>query len=365
MPRRPSGSQPRDPHPAPAPQSRGGFRGAPLVGVLLLFAVNHWTGSRTMKQPSRARVPYSPFFVQQIKAGNVESITSTGTAIQGGCSAEESTRRRAAARLHDRDPVLCGHEAARPLLEAQQGGRQRGAAQRQAPLWERFVVGFVPTILFCCFSSGFSAATAARRMARRARPLAGAALRTDPTTPITFAEVAGIDEAKAELTEIVDFLKNPERYHRLGGRIPRGVLLSGSPGPARRCSRGRSPARRTCRSSRSPRRSSSRLLLASAPPACATSSRRRKRPRRRSCSSTSSTRSAGRAAQARRLQRRERGARADAEPDPDRDGRVRLVDRSDRDRRDQPPGRPRQGAAPARTIRPPHRRQPPDRAGAV
>src|SRR5207253_11478953 len=47
---------------------------------------------------------------------------------------------------------------------------------------------------------------------------------------ITFAEVAGIDEAKAELTEIVDFLKNPERYHRLGGRIPRGVLLSGSPG---------------------------------------------------------------------------------------------------------------------------------------
>jgi cell division protease FtsH len=49
-------------------------------------------------------------------------------------------------------------------------------------------------------------------------------------TSVTFAEVAGIDEATAELTEIVDFLKNPERYHRLGGRIPRGVLLSGSPG---------------------------------------------------------------------------------------------------------------------------------------
>src|SRR4051812_47631826 len=47
---------------------------------------------------------------------------------------------------------------------------------------------------------------------------------------ITFSDVAGIDEAKAELTEIVDFLKNPDRYHRLGGRIPRGVLLSGQPG---------------------------------------------------------------------------------------------------------------------------------------
>ncbi len=48
--------------------------------------------------------------------------------------------------------------------------------------------------------------------------------------PVTFADVAGIDEAKAELREIVDFLRNPEKYRRLGGRIPRGVLLIGPPG---------------------------------------------------------------------------------------------------------------------------------------
>jgi cell division protease FtsH len=48
--------------------------------------------------------------------------------------------------------------------------------------------------------------------------------------PVTFRDVAGIDEAKEELTEIVDFLKNPDKYLKLGGRIPRGVLLSGSPG---------------------------------------------------------------------------------------------------------------------------------------
>ena len=47
---------------------------------------------------------------------------------------------------------------------------------------------------------------------------------------VTFNDVAGIDEAKAELTEIVDFLKNPDKYLKLGGRIPRGVLLSGAPG---------------------------------------------------------------------------------------------------------------------------------------
>jgi cell division protease FtsH len=49
-------------------------------------------------------------------------------------------------------------------------------------------------------------------------------------TGVTFADVAGIDEARGELMEVVDFLKNPDRYRRLGGRIPKGVLIVGAPG---------------------------------------------------------------------------------------------------------------------------------------
>ena len=57
------------------------------------------------------------------------------------------------------------------------------------------------------------------------------ARRVDPEKiRVTFNDVAGIDEAKAELSEIVDFLRNPDRYGSLGGRMPHGVLLSGAPG---------------------------------------------------------------------------------------------------------------------------------------
>lgn len=52
----------------------------------------------------------------------------------------------------------------------------------------------------------------------------------DPNKKITFADVAGLDEEKEELSEIVDFLKNPAKFVRLGARIPKGVLLVGSPG---------------------------------------------------------------------------------------------------------------------------------------
>src|SRR5947207_3817352 len=50
------------------------------------------------------------------------------------------------------------------------------------------------------------------------------------TTGVTFDDVAGIDEARCELMEVVDFLKNPDRYRRLGGKIPKGVLIVGAPG---------------------------------------------------------------------------------------------------------------------------------------
>ena len=94
----------------------------------------------------------------------------------------------------------------------------------------------------------------------------------EKNTGVTFADVAGVDEAKAELVEIVDFLKNPQDYGRLGARIPKGVLLVGPPGTGKTLLAKAVAGEAGYRSSLSPARSSSRCLSAWARRGCATCS---------------------------------------------------------------------------------------------
>lgn len=115
---------------------------------------------------------------------------------------------------------------------------------------------------------------------------------------VNFSDVAGCDEAKEEVSELVDFLRDPQKFQKLGGRIPRGVLLVGPRVPARRCWRVRSPARPRCRSSASRVRTSSKCSSAWARPACATCLSRPRSTRPASCSSMKSTRSVAIAAPA-------------------------------------------------------------------
>ena len=162
------------------------------------------------------------------------------------------------------------------------------------------ILGFGPVILLVALFVWISRRAAGGQMnalgasaASRARRIEGA------QTKVTFKDVAGIDESKQELTEVVDFLKNPDRYRKLGGRIPRGVLLAGRPGTGKTLLARAVAGEAGVPFFSSPRPSSWRRSSASAPAASATSSSRPRSPSPRSSSSTSSTPSAARAARAR------------------------------------------------------------------
>ena len=99
---------------------------------------------------------------------------------------------------------------------------------------------------------------------------------SDAVPKVTFDDVAGVDEAKAELAEIVEFLRNSKKFIALGAKIPKGVLLLGPPDAVKPCWPAPSRAKQECRSSTSRVRTSSRCSSASVPAGCATFSRRPK-----------------------------------------------------------------------------------------
>ncbi len=100
----------------------------------------------------------------------------------------------------------------------------------QTPFWQQLLFGFGPTLLLLWIfvSMWRRAGSALGGIGGLGKSKAKRFEASDQRT--TFEDVAGIEDAKAELTEIVDFLKSPRKYTRLGGSIPKGVLLSGPPG---------------------------------------------------------------------------------------------------------------------------------------
>jgi cell division protease FtsH len=225
---------PETPKKTPPHRSRGfmwfvaGLLAFNLLSVLLLSP----SGQR------RVDVPFSPYFLSQVQSGRVASIASKGDTIQGTFKSPVSypangTQATSTTLFATQVPSFWNNNQLTALLRSEGVQVNAQSTTQTTPLIVSVLLGFGPTLLIVGLFVLF---------ARRAAKSGGAmgalgnfgrskARRVDPTTiRITFADVAGIDEAKSELTEIVDFLRNPERYGRLGGRMPHGVLLSGAPG---------------------------------------------------------------------------------------------------------------------------------------
>ena len=217
----------RLPKPTP-PRFRWRWWIAWAVGLLVL---NYWVASRATQEPTRIRVPYSPFFLKQVNAGHVASITSKGTAVQGTFTVpEQFAGSKPTTRFKTEIPTFANTDALSQLLEKKGVVVNAQPLDTGAPWWESLLVGFGPTILFIALIYF------AMRRAGSMQNILGqfgrskARLYEPSGDRVTFADVAGIDEAKQELSEVVDFLRDAEKYRRLGARVPHGVLLSGPPG---------------------------------------------------------------------------------------------------------------------------------------
>jgi cell division protease FtsH len=227
---------PEQPASKPPPHRRPWF----LWVVLALLALN-WLSLLLAKPSSsseeRVTVPFSPYFLQQLQASQVKSISTTGNAVEGNFKVQvkypPGAKKQTTTKLFKTEiPSFWSDSALTAELKEKNVEINAKSTTKSTSLLVELLLGFGPTLLIVGLfiliarrAAGGGAMGALGNFGRsRAR-------RVDPEKiRVTFDDVAGIDDAKGELTEIIDFLRNPDRYSRLGGRMPHGVLLYGPPG---------------------------------------------------------------------------------------------------------------------------------------
>ena len=192
-----------------------------VLALVLILAFNALQGTKETKQ----QIEYS-LFMQDVKAGKVDQVNIEGSVARGyeiqGVRKDKTTFSTNAPLDEQLVPSLLQNDV-----------RVKVTPEEKPSMLGSILLSLLPILLLIGVWFYFM-----RQMQGGGGGKGGAfsfgksraKLLDKDTNVITFADVAGCDEAKEEVQEIVDYLKAPSRYQSLGGRVPRGVLLAGSPG---------------------------------------------------------------------------------------------------------------------------------------
>jgi cell division protease FtsH len=157
-------------------------------------------------------------FMTQVDAGQVQDATIVGYDIKGHFTSREPFRTTAPPDFPDYIKALLAKKV------------QVTVERDQTPAWANMLISWAPFLLLIGFWVFFMRQMQSGGNKALSFGKSKAKLLASQQKKVTFKDVAGVDEAKEELQEIIEFLREPQKFQKLGGRIPKGVLLMGPPG---------------------------------------------------------------------------------------------------------------------------------------
>ncbi|MDE3153998.1 MAG: ATP-dependent metallopeptidase FtsH/Yme1/Tma family protein, partial [Acidobacteriota bacterium] len=184
--------------------------------VLVVVGVLIWNFSTRFQEHDRS-VSFSEFMTW-VDSGQVSRVTITGNDISGFTKANESFSTYAPSQYDGLANKLIDHNV---VVQAKEPSNSP---------WASFLYSWAPVLLIIGFWIFFMRQMQSGGNKALSFGKSKAKLSSSSQKKVTFKDVAGVDEAKEELQEIIEFLREPQKFQKLGGRIPKGVLLMGPPG---------------------------------------------------------------------------------------------------------------------------------------